>query len=109
MPINNTGSDSPARRRSVLTGVSRGQKSKGCTVVDERLRERGWKAAMAISLPEPLALPWELKPVSSATAGSETLADGCKKFWVKHEVLKGVTPAMLVWWFSLWVPETPVR
>jgi len=40
-----------------------------------------------------------VKPLSSATAGSETLADGRKRFWVKHEVLKGVTPAMLIWWF----------
>jgi hypothetical protein len=29
----------------------------------------------------------------------ERLADGRMRFWVKHEVLNGVTPAMLVWWF----------
>jgi DAPG hydrolase PhiG domain len=55
---------------------------------------------MTTTLPEPLSLPWELKPVSSARAGSETLADGRTRLWVKHEVLKGVTPAMLVWWFA---------
>lgn len=55
---------------------------------------------MAIALPEPLSLPWGLKPVSSATAGSDTLADRRTRYWVKHEVLKGVTPAMLVWWFG---------
>jgi len=38
----------------------------------------------------------DLKPVSSATAGSETLADGRKRFWVKHEVLKDVTPVALL-------------
>ncbi len=54
---------------------------------------------MTTTLPQPLSLPWELKPVSSAPAGSETLADGRKRLWVKHEVLKGVTPTMLVWWF----------
>ena len=48
---------------------------------------------MDTRLPEPLSLPWELKPVSSASAGSETLADRRKRFSVKHEVLKGVTPA----------------
>lgn len=55
---------------------------------------------MTTTLPQPLSLPWELKPVSSATTGSETLADGRKRLWVKHEVLKGVTPAMLAWWFA---------
>lgn len=38
----------------------------------------------------------DLKPVSSATAGSETLSDGRKRFWVKHEVLKDVTPVALL-------------
>jgi hypothetical protein len=55
---------------------------------------------MGTNLPEPLSFSWELKPVSSATAGSETLPDGRTKFWVKHELLKGVTPAMLVWCFG---------
>ncbi len=55
---------------------------------------------MSATLPEPLSLPWELKPVSSASAGSEVLPDGRLKFWIKHDVIKGVTPAMLAWWFS---------
>jgi hypothetical protein len=54
---------------------------------------------MTITLPEPLSLPWELKPVSSAQSGIETLADGRRKFWIKED-LKGITPTMLVWWFS---------
>jgi hypothetical protein len=54
---------------------------------------------MSATLPEPLSLPWKLKPVSSAQSGSETLADGRTRFWVKEE-LKGITPAMLVWWFG---------
>jgi len=52
------------------------------------------------ALPEPLSVPWQLKPASSAQSGVETLADGRKKYWVKHEVLKGVTPRMLAWWFA---------
>jgi hypothetical protein len=52
------------------------------------------------ALPEPLTVPWELKPVSSARSGAEALADGRMKFWIKHDLLKGVTPAMLAWWFS---------
>jgi hypothetical protein len=51
-------------------------------------------------IPEPLSAPWQLKPVSSAQSGVETLADGRKRYWVKHEVLKGVTPRMLAWWFA---------
>jgi len=54
---------------------------------------------MHTTLPEPLSLPWELKPVSSAQAGSETLADGRRRYWIKQD-LTGITPEMLVWWFS---------
>jgi hypothetical protein len=38
--------------------------------------------------------------VSSASAGVETLSDGRKKYWIKHSVLKNVTPVMLAWWFG---------
>jgi hypothetical protein len=55
---------------------------------------------MAVTLPPPFAVPWDLKPMSSAATGAETLSDGRKRYWVKHSVLKGVTPPMLVWWFS---------
>lgn len=52
------------------------------------------------ALSEPLSLPWQLRPVSSAQCGVETLADGRKRYWVKHQDLKGVTPRMLAWWFA---------
>jgi len=55
---------------------------------------------MGTHLPEPLPLAWQFKPVSSASAGVETLNDGRKKFWIKHDVLKNVTPRMLAWWFG---------
>jgi hypothetical protein len=54
---------------------------------------------MSTVLPVPLSLPWELKPVSSARSGFKTLADGRTCFWV-DEFLRGITPKMLVWWFS---------
>jgi hypothetical protein len=54
---------------------------------------------ISTTLPEPLSLPWELKPVSSARSGFNTLADSRRCFWV-DEFLKGITPKMLVWWFS---------
>ena len=55
---------------------------------------------MREALPPPLSVPWDLKPFSSATSRSETLADGRKRYSVKHDVIKGVTSAMLVWWFG---------
>jgi len=67
-----------------------------------RLRSAGQErtGAMGVILPPPLSVPWELKPISSAMVGSETLPGGRKRYWVKHRVLKGVTPPMLVWWFG---------
>jgi hypothetical protein len=55
---------------------------------------------MSTYLPEPLPLFWQLKPVSSARAGVEVLNDGRRKYWIKHDVLKNVTPRMLAWWFG---------
>ena len=54
---------------------------------------------MKTPLPEPLSLPWKLKPVSWAQSGSERLADGRRRFWIKEE-LTGITPDMLAWWFG---------
>jgi hypothetical protein len=55
---------------------------------------------MGTPLPEPLRLRWPLKRASSASAGVDTLDDGRKKYWIKHDVLKSVTPQMLAWWFG---------
>jgi len=55
---------------------------------------------MGAYLPEPIRVPWQLKPVSSARAGVETLNDGRKKYWIKHDVLKNVSPRMAAWWFG---------
>jgi hypothetical protein len=49
---------------------------------------------------EPVVLPWGLKPLGSADFGAERLPDGRLSYWIRHDVLKGVTPRMLVWWFS---------
>lgn len=49
---------------------------------------------------EPLALPWPLKALGSAESGAERLADGRLSYWIRHEVVQGVTPRMLVWWFA---------
>jgi DAPG hydrolase PhiG domain len=50
--------------------------------------------------PEPLNIRWTCKPVESAKSGIETLADGRIYCWIEHDVIRGVTPHMLVWWFK---------
>jgi hypothetical protein len=50
--------------------------------------------------PEPLDVPWICKPVESARSGLEILDDGRLRCWIEHEVLHGITPKMLVWWFQ---------
>jgi hypothetical protein len=50
--------------------------------------------------PEPVTVPWPLKPMGSAVCGAERLPDGRLSYWIRHEIVRGVTPRMLVWWFS---------
>lgn len=50
--------------------------------------------------PEALDIPWICKPVESARSGLDILEDGRLHCWIEHEVVRGVTPAMLVWWFQ---------
>jgi hypothetical protein len=51
-------------------------------------------------LPAPIAVPWTMKPLSSATTALEHLDDGRMRMSIVHDVLHGVTPDMLVWWFK---------
>jgi hypothetical protein len=55
---------------------------------------------MAMLNPEPLPIRWLCKPVESARFGRTRLADGRIHLWVEHDLLEGVTPAMLAWWFG---------
>lgn len=48
----------------------------------------------------PIRVPWASKGLSSAKVRTEHLPDGRLRFSIEHDVLKGVTPAMLVWWFN---------
>jgi hypothetical protein len=50
--------------------------------------------------PEPLNIPWTCKSIETAQSGYEILADGRVHCWIEHEVIRGVTPQMLVWWFK---------
>ena len=59
-----------------------------------------WYALRKRSAPEPLDIRWVCKPVQSARSGFEILSDGRIKCWIEHELVRGVTPKMLVWWFK---------
>lgn len=50
--------------------------------------------------PEPLNTPWTCKPLESARSGVDILSDGRIHCWIDHDVVRGVTPKMLVWWFQ---------
>lgn len=54
----------------------------------------------ALQIPPPRAVPWKMKPLESATTRFEFLPDGRLYLHIRHDLLRGVTPAMLVWWFS---------
>lgn len=48
----------------------------------------------------PAVAPWPLRPLASAASGVDRLPDGRIRYWIRHAVLRGVTPAMLAWWFA---------
>ena len=50
--------------------------------------------------PEPLDIPWTCKPLDTARSGIEIMADGRTRCWIEHQLIRGVTPRMLVWWFK---------
>jgi hypothetical protein len=47
----------------------------------------------------PRPFNWAMKPLNSAETGVKTLDDGRLELTIRHDILKGVTPAMLGWWF----------
>ena len=53
-----------------------------------------------IQLPAPRPVPWTMKDLSTAETELRILADGRLYLHIRHDVLHGVTPQMLVWWFS---------
>jgi hypothetical protein len=50
--------------------------------------------------PEPWPTPYPLKGLGSARYGAETLDDGRRSYWIEHDIVRGVTPRMLAWWFG---------
>ena len=53
-----------------------------------------------ISIPPPRPIPWTMKSLDSAETEMRFLPDGRLHLHIRHDVLHGVTPAMLVWWFQ---------
>ncbi len=47
----------------------------------------------------PRPFGWRMKPQDSAETGVRVLDDGRLELTIRHDVLRGVTPAMLGWWF----------
>ncbi|WP_075098134.1 DAPG hydrolase family protein [Sandaracinus amylolyticus] len=55
---------------------------------------------MTRPLPDPIVVPWTMKPLESApVARLDHLDDGRMHLSIVHDVLHGVTPEMLRWWF----------
>lgn len=51
------------------------------------------------SLLPPRPIDWAMKPLSSAKIAEHTLLDGRLVLQIQHDLLRGVTPPMLVWWW----------
>jgi hypothetical protein len=54
---------------------------------------------MSAPLPEPIPVPWTMKPLASAETSLDFDERGRLRASIVHDVLHGVTPEMLVWWF----------
>src|SRR5262245_33770480 len=48
----------------------------------------------------PRSVPWALKPLESAQTSLHYDAHARMVMTIRHEVLRGLSPAMLVWWFQ---------
>lgn len=51
-------------------------------------------------IPPPRPVPWKMKGLASAQTRFEVLPDGRLFLGIRHDVLRGIAPAMLVWWFQ---------
>ncbi len=62
-----------------------------------------------LPLPAPRELPWPLKRLESAKTSLSYDAHGRMVMHIEHDVLKGVTPEMVAWWFGNIGGEMDVR
>jgi hypothetical protein len=52
-----------------------------------------------LRVPQPLEMPWSFKPLSSARTSLARLPNGQLELAIRHDILRGVSPEMLSWWF----------
>ncbi|MCB0123830.1 MAG: hypothetical protein KDE58_16365 [Caldilineaceae bacterium] len=52
---------------------------------------------LAFTCPRPFG--WRMKPLTSAQTTMRLLANGRRELTIVHDLIRGVTPAMLHWWF----------
>jgi hypothetical protein len=53
-----------------------------------------------LPVPHPRPFRWPLKPVQSAACTYTQLPNGQLVLTIDHDLIRGVTPPMLVWWFE---------
>lgn len=53
-----------------------------------------------LSVPESRPPPWPMKPLESAVTSFSRLPNGQLVLTIEHDVIRGVRPEMLVWWFE---------
>ena len=53
-----------------------------------------------LPLPTPLPLAWSPKPLCSARTTDTRLPDGRRELTIEHDLIRGVTPRMIHWWFT---------
>lgn len=53
-----------------------------------------------LPLPTPRSLPWPLKPISSAQTSLTYDRLGRMVLHIRHDLVKGLTPSMVAWWFG---------
>jgi hypothetical protein len=54
---------------------------------------------LRLSLPPPRDLPWPLKPLESAQTSLDYDECGRMVMRIHHDLLRGITPVMIAWWF----------
>jgi hypothetical protein len=53
-----------------------------------------------MKLPAPLNFGWKMKPVESARTSFERMSRDVFDLRIEHDLLRGITPRMLYWWFT---------
>ena len=79
-----------------------------------------------MKIPKPLDVPWTMKTLASAETSVSRLPDGRVQYAITHDLLRGVTPRMIVWYlnhltddyvvngqtvqrYRMWHPRDPIR